>query len=77
MATLPLTVTDVSHYGGQLYAVTVAMADGTTTQYLIPASLATIEGVSISAVALGQLLDADRPYATATHHGHRRYDPRP
>ena len=77
MATLPVTVTDVSHYGGQLYQVSVAMADGTVTQYLIPASLATIEGVSISAIALAQLLDPDRPYVTAHHRGHRRYDPRP
>ena len=77
MATLPLTVTAVEHYGGQLYAVSVAFADGTTGQYLIPASMATIEAVSISAAALGQLLDPDRPYASAHHRGHRRYDPRP
>lgn len=76
MATLPVTVTDVSYYGSQLYAVSVAMADGTVTQYLIPASLATIEGVRISAIALAQLLDSNRPYANAHHRGHRRYDPR-
>jgi len=73
---LPLTVTSVEHWSGQLYAVSVAMADGTVTQYLIPASLATIEGVSISAIALAQLLDPNRPYANAHHRGHRRYDPR-
>ncbi len=76
MPTLPLTVTDVSYVGGQLYSVTVALADGTLAHYVIPASMATIEAVSISAVALAQLLDPDRPFATAHHRGGRRYDPR-
>ena len=52
------------------------LTDGTVTQYLIPVSLATIEGVRISAIALAQLLDSNRPYVNAHHRGHRRYDPR-
>jgi len=74
--TLPLTVTAVTYVGAELYQVSVAMADGTTTHYLIPATLASIEAVRFSALALGQLLDPDRPYFTSHHRGHRRYDPR-
>lgn len=73
---LPLTVTSVDHVGGETYGVTVAFADGSTGSYLIPASMATIEAVSISAVALAQLTDPNRPYANVHHRGHRRYDPR-
>jgi hypothetical protein len=75
--TLPLTVTDVSYAGAQLYRVTVALNDGTQTHYLIPSSLATVEAVTISALAMGQLLDPNRPYANVHHRGHTRYDPRP
>ena len=76
MPKLPLTVTAVEGLGGQLYGVTVAFSDGTTQTYIIPASLATIEGVTISAVALAVLADPDRPYVSSHHRGHRRYDPR-
>lgn len=76
MATLPLTVTAIEDIGSHLYGVTVAMVDGSTFHYVVPESLATIEGVSISAVALGQLLDAT-PQRVNAHHGkHRRYAPR-
>ena len=52
------------------------MADGTTQNYLIPASMATIEGVSISAAALAQILDPDRPYSSSHNPNHTRYAPR-
>lgn len=77
MPTLPLTVTAVDYVGGELYAVKVAFADGTLGNYLIPASMANVEAVTISAAAMGTLLDPNRPYATTHHRGHRRYDPRP
>jgi len=76
MSTLPLTVTEVEYAGGELYRVTVALADGTLAHYLIPATLASIEAVRISATAMGVLLDPNRPYFTSHHRGHRRYDPR-
>jgi len=76
MSTLPLTVTEVEYAGGELYRVTVALADGTLAHYLIPATLASIEAVRISAIAMGVLLDPNRPYFTSHHRGHRRYDPR-
>ena len=76
MSTLPLTVTEVEYAGGELYRVTVALADGTLGHYLIPASMATVEAVRISAIAMGVLLDPDRPYFTSHHRGHRRYAPR-
>ena len=76
MPTLPLTVTDVHGIGGELYAVTVALADGTSAHYLIPVSMATIEAVTISAVAMATLLDPDVQFTSAHHRGHRRYDPR-
>ena len=76
MSTLPLTVTEVEYAGGELYRVTVALADGTLAHYLIPATLASIEAVRISATAMGVLLDPNRPYFTSHHRWHRRYDPR-
>lgn len=76
MATLPLTVTSVEDRGNGLYGVTVAMRDGTLFHYVIPETLATIEAVSISALALAQLLDA-LPQRVNAHHGkHTRYAPR-
>lgn len=73
---LPVTVVSVDHAGGELYRVVLAMADGTTQNYLIPASMATIEGVSISAAALAQILDPDRPYSSSHNPNHTRYAPR-
>jgi len=76
VTTLPLTVTEVEYAGAELYRVTVALADGTLAHYLIPATLATVEAVRISAIAMGVLLDPTRPYFGSHHRGHRRYDPR-
>ena len=76
MATLPVTVLDVEYLGTGLYGVKVALADGTTTNMIIPDSIATIEGVRISAVALAMLLDPNRPPTPGHHRGHKRYTPR-
>ena len=76
MPTLPLTVTKVDYLGTDLYGVTVALRDGTTANYIVPASLATIEGVTISAVAMAVLLDNEVAARSGHHRHHRRYDPR-
>lgn len=76
MPKLPLTVTEVEPLAGQLYGVKVAFFDGTTANYIVPVSLATIEGVSISAVAMAVLSDPDVVAKSGHHRGHRRYDPR-
>jgi len=76
MATLPLTVTSVDYLGTDLYGVTVALRDGTTANYIVPASLATVEGVTISAVAMAVLLEAEATPRSGHHRHHRRYDPR-
>jgi len=54
---LPLTVTSVTKQGGGLYAVTVAFFDGTTANYLIPETMATVDAVRLSALAMGMLSD--------------------
>lgn len=76
MPLLPLTVESVTNIGGQLYQVTVTMADGTLQHYLIPVSLATVEGVTISALAMATLSDPAVTFVNAHHRYHRRYDPR-
>ena len=76
MAKLPLTVTGVENLGGELYGVTVAYADGSTANYIIPVTLATVEGVTISAVAMGALSDPTVVVHTQPHRKHRRYTPR-
>lgn len=76
MSTLPVTVLSVENIGGTSWSVAVAMADGTTAHYVIPESLATIKGVSISALAMAQLLDAPPQRANAHHGVHARYAPR-
>lgn len=76
MPKLPLTVTSVVRRKSQLWTVTVAFADGTTGNYIIPTTMATIEAVTISALAYGQLLDADVTQSTYAHGTHRRYAPR-
>ena len=76
MAKLPLTVTNVEARSGSIWAVTVAYADGTTGQFLVPQSLATMEAVTISALAMGVLLDIATAHATTHGPSHRRYEPR-
>jgi hypothetical protein len=56
--------------------VTVAYADGTVGQFIIPQSLATMEAVTISALAMGVLLDIATAHATTHGPSHRRYEPR-
>jgi hypothetical protein len=76
MASFPAMVTDVVYMGTVGYGVTIAYADGTIIHTIVPNSLATIEAVTISAVALGILSDPDLAAAQTHHHRHRRYDPR-
>ena len=76
MARLPLTVTAIEAQPGGLYRVTVAFADFSTANYLIPYSMATLEAVTISAAAMGTLLDPALRSASAGAHHHRRYAPR-
>lgn len=76
MPTLPLTVTAVERAPGNLYKVIVAFADGTLHHYLVPETLATVEAVTISALAMGMLLDLDVQPFYAHHRGHRRWLPR-
>jgi hypothetical protein len=74
---LPLTVTQVVPKPGQLWAVQVAFADGSTGWYIVPQTLATIEGVTISALALGVLMDIATANLTSHGPSHRRFEPRP
>lgn len=76
MATLPVSVERIVSLGADNYQVVLALADGTTAQYVLPMSLATIEGVTLSAVAVATLLDPDVTAVTGHHRGHRRYLPR-
>lgn len=76
MASLPLTVNAVDYRGSDMYGVEICFADGTTAEMIVPASLATIEAVTIAAVAIAQFRDVLAPSAATHHRGHRRYDPR-
>jgi hypothetical protein len=76
MPKLPLTVTNVVARSGSLWDVTVAYADGSTGVFIIPQSLATMEAVTISALAMGVLLDIAIAHATTHGPSHRRYEPR-
>ena len=73
---MPLTVTAVESLGSNLYKVVVAFADGTTANYVIPYTLATVEAVVISAAAMATLSDPDVTFVTSPHRKHRRYTPR-
>jgi hypothetical protein len=77
VAKLPVTVESVTRRPGAMWAVTVAFADFTTGVYVVPDSLASVEAVRISALAMAQLLDVVPPQQSAPHHKHRRYSPRP
>jgi hypothetical protein len=77
MPKLPLTVTNVVARSGSLWTVTVAYADGTVGQFIVPQSLATMEAVTISALAMGVLLDIATAHATTHGPSHRRFTPRP
>ena len=76
MATLPITVESVTNIGGDSYAVVVVMANNTRQWYVISESLATVDGVRISALAIGQLADLTATPTGGHHRGHQRYDPR-
>ena len=77
MAKLPVTVLDVETRSGGSYAVRVAYYDGTTGVYLIPATLATVQGVTISALAMAVLSDNPDFGPNFPGPSHRRYRPRP
>ena len=76
MALLPLTIESVDYLGSDMYAVRLVMADGTNREMIVPRSLATIEAVSIGAVAIASLTELALPSGATHHRGHRRYDPR-
>jgi len=76
VAKLPLTVTQVNKKRANLFEVVVAYADGTTQVYLVPVNLATVEAVTISALAMGVLHDVATPFAGASGPSHRRFTPR-
>lgn len=61
---LPLTVTRCDNIGSGLYRVEVALFDGSMVRFVIPETLATIEAVSISAMALATLLERDVPFVS-------------
>jgi hypothetical protein len=61
MAKLPMTVTRVQLLSAGTYGVTVAFWDGTTQDYLIPETMATVEAVRISALAMAVLSDNVQP----------------
>jgi hypothetical protein len=73
---LPATVTSVTQAKGGLFAVTVAYWDGTTQNYLIPPTLATAEGVTLSALVMATLADISKGYYSSPHSKHRRFLPR-
>ena len=73
---LPLTVESVERLTGSLWGVTVVFADGSTGNYLVPDTLATVEAVRISAIALAVLSEGPGGMFEAPHRVHTRYDPR-
>ena len=76
MAKIPVTVTAVTPYKSGNYAVTVAYADGTTGNFIIPPTLATAEAVSISALAMAVLSSRLIHGPNWPGPSHRRYLPR-
>lgn len=76
MPKLPVTVTNVQRLGGGTWGVTVAFFDGTTANYMVPDTLATVEAVTISALAMAVLSDRMGPGWSGPHSKHRRYAPR-
>lgn len=77
MAKLPATVTAVTQVAGGLFNVTVAFWDGTTQNYLIPPTLATVQAVTLSATVMAMLNDIELGYYTHPHRKHPRFLPRP
>jgi hypothetical protein len=65
---LPITVTDVQRRKAGLWAVTVAFSDGSTQTIVVPESLATVEAVSVSAVALAVLSELAVPDPSSPQH---------
>jgi hypothetical protein len=76
VAKLPVTVTMVKRNKGGTFTVTVAYFDGSVGQFIVPVNLATVEAVTISAMAMAALSDIATPHSTVPGPGHRRYLPR-
>jgi hypothetical protein len=76
MAKLPVTVTNVVKNKGGTYTVTVAYFDGSVGQFIIPLSLATVEAVTVSAMAMAALSDIITNGPNFPGPSHRRYLPR-
>lgn len=67
------SVEAVTYLGSGLYGVTLALMDGRVVNYVVPDSLAAIEAVRISAVAINDLLTGPSAPLNSPHHRHVRY----
>jgi hypothetical protein len=77
VAKLPATVTKVERLKGGMFGVTVAFWDGTMGTYIVPETLATYEGIRISALVFAQLSQPPPPNLDKPHRVHTRRTPRP
>jgi hypothetical protein len=73
---LPVTVVSVVKQRAATYAVRVAYADGTTGVFLIPTTMATVDGVRISALVMAQLSSISPPVLAPHHPSYARIEPR-
>lgn len=73
---LPVTVTSITKLTGQTYEVAVAYFDGTVGYFLVPETLATTQGVRLSALVMAQLVDIAPPLYWHHHPSRRRHEPR-
>lgn len=62
--------------GSGLWGIVLVMADGTERSVIIPETLATLEAVRFSAVALAVLSSQTKPMELPRTAKHRRYAPR-
>jgi hypothetical protein len=74
---VPLTVEAVVRRSGGLWAVRVVYADLSTGEILIPETLASIDSVRFSALAVATLASLPAHQVTRPHRVHTRWAPRP
>ena len=70
------SVEAVVNLGNGLYGVTLGLSDGTVVNYVVPDSLAAIEAVRISAVAINDLLTGPSAPLETPHTVDHRWAPR-
>ena len=75
MGLLPVTVTEVKRLKSATWGVSVTFADGSTGNYVVPESVATYDGVRLSALVIAQLYQQSTIWAASRPRRHRRYDP--